>query len=266
MKKNIRKFLSGLMRKSRLKEKLKLAFYNATAKSGTSFSIDPDSLDIYMTRYKNLEFRTCDPLYFISGDFDFYLHFHKIKSGETIIDAGANNGYLSVFFSKLTGPGGKVYAFEPDSINIRRINENLALDKTLDKNIIIENLLLWNENTTVDFYEAGTVGSSAVWIPDNEKVVKKQAVRIDDWVKQNNITRLDFIKMDIEGAEIEAMEGCIETIKTLKPDFAIASYHIVSGQPTYKAIEAFFSKLNYPYKTLTFKKNEIITFAGANLK
>jgi len=112
-------------------------------------------------------------------------------------------------------------------LNINHIKENIALDKQLENNIVIEDLLLWNENAWVDFYEAGTVGSSAVWMPDNEKVVKKQAVRIDDWVKDNGITKLDFIKMDIEGAEIEAMIGCVETIKNLKPNFAIASYHIV---------------------------------------
>lgn len=126
--------------------------------------------------------------------------------------------------------------------------------------------MLWNENKLVDFYEAGTVGSSAVWIPDTDKCVKKEAVRIDDWVAKNNIQILDFIKMDIEGAEIEALEGCIQTIEKLKPNFAIASYHIVDGAATYIKVEEFFKKRNYPYKTVRFRKNEIITFAGASIK
>jgi FkbM family methyltransferase len=265
MKKKVKKFLSGLMPKGMAKEKIKLSIYNILAQKGTSFSIHPGEVTSYGTNYKGLEFTTLDPLYTISEDFDFYQHFHKVKSGDVVMDAGANNGYVSLLFSKLTGKTGKVYAFEPDSINIGHINDNMALDKTLDNNIVIEDLLLWNENTFVDFYEAGTVGSSAVWIPDSEKLVKKEAVTIDDWVKRNNITKLDFIKMDIEGAEIEAMEGCVETIRNLKPDFAIASYHIVNGEPTYLKMEEFFKKMNYPYKTVTFKKNEIITFAG-NLK
>ena len=72
--------------------------------------------------------------------------------------------------------------------------------------------------------------------------------------------------MDIEGAEIEALDGCIDTIKSLKPNFAIASYHIVNGEQTYIKVEKFFAKLNYPYKTVRFKSNEVITFAGLNLK
>jgi len=163
---------------------------------------------------------------------------------------------LSIFFSKLVGKEGLVYAFEPDAINIERINRNKQLNKDLADNIKIEELLLWDENKLVDFYEAGTVGSSAVWIPDADKCVQKQAVRIDDWVLKNNIKKLDFIKMDIEGAEIEALVGCVQTMEALKPNFAIASYHIVNGKPTYIKVEAFFKKMNYPYKTLRFRKKE----------
>jgi len=248
--------------KGDLKEKVKMLFYNVVAKNGTSFALVPGKTMLYKTRWNGLDFTTIDALYSIVPDFDFYTHFHKIKSDDIVIDAGANNGYVTLCFSKLVGKSARVYAFEPDSINIARIKENIALDQSLDDNIVIEDLLLWNENTWVDFYEAGTVGSSAVWKPEGEKLVKKEAVSIDQWVKRNNITKLDFIKMDIEGAEIEAMDGCVETLKTLAPDFAIASYHIVNGEPTYVKLEEFFRKHNYPCRTLTFKKNEIITFAG----
>jgi FkbM family methyltransferase len=260
MKKRIKKFLSRMVPKSRLKEKMKLSFYNITAPKGISFALD-NGRQKFQTHYRGLDFTTSDALYNIVPDFGFYTHFHKIKSGDVILDAGANNGYVSLYFSKMAGPSGKVYAFEPDSINIAHIRQNIALNPDAG-NIAIQNLLLWNENTEVDFYEAGTVGSSAVWKPEGEKLVKKQAVTIDQWVKENGIGKLDFIKMDIEGAEIEAMEGCKETIRTLKPDFAIASYHIVDGAPTYLKMEEFFRSIGYPYKTMRFKKSEIITFAG----
>jgi hypothetical protein len=125
--------------------------------------------------------------------------------------------------------------------------------------------LLWDKNELIDFYEAGTVGSSAVWKPDNEHCVKKQAVTIDSWVVNNNINKLDFIKMDIEGAELEALDGCRATIKTLKPNFSIASYHVVNGEQTYIKVEQFFNNMNYPCKTVHFRGTEIITFAGSNL-
>ena len=146
-----------------------------------------------------------------------------------------------------------------------RVICNLQFFFNIVVNKIIEDLLLWNENTLIDFEEAGTVGSSAVWFSGKNKLVKKQAVTLDSWAKERMLTQLDFIKMDIEGAEIEALDGAIEVIKQFSPNSAIASYPIVNGEPTYIKVEEFFKKLNYPYKTITFRGKEIITFAGLGL-
>ncbi len=261
MEKKIKLFLSGLFPKGKNKELFKLKYYNFITPNNIKFKIN-DLDNTYYTNYNYLEFVTAEPLYLIYPDFEYYQHLYKIKSEDIVMDAGANDGYLTLLFSKLIGKNGKVYAFEPDAINIKNIAKNIALDKSLLDNIKIEELLLWNSNEKIDFYEAGTVGSSAIWVPDANKTVKKQAVTIDSWVLENNIQKLDFIKMDIEGAEIKAIEGCLETIKTLKPNFAIASYHIVNDEPTYIKLEKFFTALNYPVKTLKLSKNEIITFAG----
>jgi FkbM family methyltransferase len=175
-------------------------------------------------------------------------------------------GHIALCLSKMVGEKGKVYCFEPDKYNIERLNNNRKLNNDLPDNIVIEDLLLWNENILVDFEEAGTVGSSAVWFSENANIVKKQAVTLDSWNEGMQLPKLDFIKMDIEGAEIEALDGCTEIIKKFSPNFAIASYHIVNGEPTYKKVEDFFKALNYPCRTVTFKSHEIITFAGSGVK
>lgn len=268
MKKKIKKILSSVIPKGGVKDQIKLMYYSLNKPKNTSYKLLKNSENkvIFKTVFEKTSLITNEALYFIVPDFNYYQHFYKVKSGDVIIDAGANCGHLSIFFSKLVGNNGIVYAFEPDVFNIKRIKNNEDLNKDLSKNIKIEELLLWNENKLIDFYEAGTVGSSAVWIPDSDKCVQKEAVKIDDWVERNNIKKLDFIKMDIEGAEIEALDGCVQTIKNLKPDFAIASYHIVDGEATYIKVEDFFKKMNYPYKTVRFRKNEIITFAGKSVK
>ena len=268
MKKQLKKILSTFFPKGFLKEKIKLAYYGINKPAYTNYELTKgnDGKTVFKTIFKGVSLFTNEALYFIVPDFNYYQHFYKVKEANIVLDAGANCGHLSIFFSKLVGKNGIIYAFEPDKFNIERINNNKQLNRDLPDNIKIEESLLWNENKLVDFYEAGTVGSSAVWIPDLNKCVKKEAVRIDDWVAKNNINKLDFIKMDIEGAEIEALEGCVGTIENLKPNFAIASYHIVNGQATYVKVEEFFKKRNYPYKTVRFRKNEIITFAGPFLK
>lgn len=268
MIKKIKKILSALFPKGNLKEQIKLVYYSINKPKHTSYELvkGKESTIAFKTTFKEVNLITNEALYFIVPDFNYYQHFYQVKANDIVLDAGANCGHLSIFFSILVGKGGLVYAFEPDAFNIERIKKNIEWNKDFADNIKIEELLLWDENKLVDFYEAGTVGSSAVWIPDADKCVPKEAVRIDDWVLKNNIKKLNFIKMDIEGAEIEALDGCVATIENLKPNFAIASYHIVDGAPTYIKVEEFFKKRNYPYKTVRFRKNEIITFAGASLK
>lgn len=263
LKKKVRKTLSLFFPKGYQKEKFKLFFYNVVSPTNVKFGIENSNKGVlFKTNFKGINLTTAEALYHVRPDFDYYQHFYDVKDGDVVIDAGANLGHISIYLSKKAGENGNIYAFEPDKFNIEKMKKNMALNPDLPNNIVIKDLLLWNENTWIDFEEAGTVGSSAVWFSGKENVVKKEAVTIDSWAISNNISKLDFIKMDIEGAEIEALDGCVEVIKKFKPNFAIASYHIVNGEPTYIKVEEFFKKINYPCKTIKFRGNEIITFAG----
>jgi len=265
MKKKFKKIVSKFFPGGIYKEYIKFYYYNIFKRSGSSFSLlKKNGILIYKTTFEQIEIYTQEALYFVAPDFNFYQNYYKVKTNDIILDAGANCGHLTILFSKLVEEKGFIYAFEPDKFNVNRINSNILLNDGIN-NIKIEELLLWNENKLIDFNEEGSVASSAIWFPETSKMVKKQAIKIDDWVLNNNISKLDFIKMDIEGAEIKALDGCINTIETLSPNFAIASYHIVDGEPTYKKVESFFSKINYPYKTVRFGTSEIITFAGKSI-
>lgn len=256
--KKLKKFLSSFIPKGIFKERLKCAVYNIVRRE-VRFGVLDNPLR-YTTKYNDLNLVTKNPLYTRANEFDVYQKFYQVKPGDAVVDAGANTGYTSVFFSKLVGSRGKVYAFEPDAINIALIGENLAFNPDSD-NITVEDLLLWNENTFVDFYESGTVASSALWLPESENIVKKETITLDDWVRKNNIPKIDFVKMNIEGAEVEAIRGCKETIARFRPDFAIYSNHLAHGKMTYISLEAFFGSIGYPYKTI-FNGAEIVTYAG----
>ena len=263
IKKIIKKILSFIIPKGYTKEKIKLIFYNFNKPKNTVFEIlKIQNKTIFKTTFGETTLLTNEGLYTIAEDFNYYEHFYKTKNSDIVLDAGANVGHLSIFFSKKVGTTGQVHCFEPDKYNIEAFKKNIELNKGIESNIFIHDLLLWNENKMIDFEEAGSVGSSAVWFSGKNNVIKKQAITIDSWVTNNDIKQLDFIKMDIEGAEIEALDGCVETIERLKPNFAIASYHIVNDKPTYIKVESFFKKMNYTCKTITFRDNEIITFAG----
>ncbi|MCK0180180.1 FkbM family methyltransferase [Flavobacteriaceae bacterium S0862] len=247
---------------SSLKEKIKLKYYNF---KNLKYSFAVKDV-FYITREKNTwEVVTTMPLYFIVKDIDRYEKYYEIKTNDIVIDAGANEGALSVVYSQKTKHDGKVFAFEPDSKNIKILKQNVSLNANSNNIEIIEHAL-WSNNEIIDFYEAGTVASSIFYEDKESKKVKIKATSIDKFMIDKKINRLNFIKMDIEGAEIEALKGTIETIKKYKPNFAIASYHIVNGKPTYIGVEKFFKEIDYPFKTEFYDDGEIMTYAGNSVK
>jgi FkbM family methyltransferase len=262
MKKNIRKLLSNFVPKGKIKEILKLWAYNFSASKNVKFGLNGQ---YFITKLEGRTFKTTSPLYKIVNDFDYYTNFYKPNGSDVIIDAGANQGFVSLYFESLLDSEGLVWAFEPDSKNISTFKHNIELNYEKKSKIRIVDFLLWDKNEMVKFHEAGSVGSSAHYMPHDDKIVMKRAITLDQWVKENNISKIDFIKMDIEGAELEAIAGAIETIKKFNPNFAIASYHIINGEHTYIKLEKIFKKIGYPYKTIHFNNKEIITFAGPRI-
>lgn len=245
----------------KLQKWLKLKYYNFKIKE-FSFSLEKN---IYCTTdHKSWKIFTITPLYFIVKDVTRYEKYYKVSKGDFVIDAGANEGILTLIYSQKVSSSGKVFAFEPDKINIQTFKENLSLNNNTT-NISLVEKGLWDKSGSIEFYEAGTVGSSVFY--RNENSVKKNisSISIDDFVDSENINKLDFIKMDIEGAEIEVLKGARITIKSFKPHFAIASYHIVENEVTYKKVEEFFTEMNYPFKTIFYEDGEIITYAGPTI-
>jgi FkbM family methyltransferase len=133
-------------------------------------------------------------------------------------------------------------------------------------NIVVVEKALWQKEDIIEFFESGSVASSVFHENKNSKKISIKATSLDSFVENTNLKRLNFIKMDIEGAEVEALEGAVKTISKFKPNFAIASYHIVNNKQTYIAVEDFFKRYDYPYKTEFFNNGEIMTYAGNSVK
>ncbi|MEK6906851.1 MAG: FkbM family methyltransferase [Nanoarchaeota archaeon] len=185
-----------------------------------------------------------------------YEMYYNLKLGDTVIDAGAFTGDYTVFAAKKVGNKGKVIAFEPDIKNRVILEKNISKEKL--KNVIIIPKGLWDKNTVL-FMDSLNVNSNVF---DKEGSQPIEVVRLDDELKKLNLSKIDFIKMDIEGAEIEAVRGSINTIKKFKPAFAIASYHIIKNKTTSVFLEDFFSRIGYNVKS-DFSKH-LTTYAWKN--
>lgn len=148
-----------------------------------------------------------------------------VEKGETVLDIGACWGDTSLYFASKTGNQGKVYSFEfiPDNIKLFKINN--SLNPNLNTQIeLVPNPVSNISGQTIYFKDNGP-GSSVAFEPFDGQTGTTTTISVDDFVKLNNIDTIDFIKMDIEGAEPLALEGAIETIKRFRPKLAIAIYH-----------------------------------------
>jgi len=137
-----------------------------------------------------------------------------VRAGWTVLELGANIGAHTLLLSRLVGPRGKVIAFEPQRIVFQTLCANIALNSVL--NVDAKQQAVGSSNGTIlvpqlDFLQANNfAGLSLEGAMAGETVAQ---ISIDDL----NLKSCQFIKMDIEGMEREAVLGASRTLRRLKP-------------------------------------------------
>lgn len=140
-----------------------------------------------------------------------------LQNKEIFADVGANTGETSICFSKMTkGSYENIYLFEPDQINIQRCKNNMR-DML---NVEMHQTGLWSSAAQLSFNSLGN-GSSMI-SEQGDSVI--DVISLDEVLDGRPIT---FLKMDIEGAELEALKGAQKTIRRYKPHLAICVYHSI---------------------------------------
>lgn len=153
-----------------------------------------------------------------------------IKPGDIVVDAGAFVGDHTIAYAKAVGPEGKVYAFEPNPVAVECFLHNLHGHE----NVIMVNSGLSNRDRTVPL--SGNNGNAAgAYVGDHMPVANVKMARLDDYE-----INPDFIKLDIEGCEVEALIGAQETIRRCHPTMVI-EVNVVAldrqGQTVYNLFE-----------------------------
>ncbi len=137
--------------------------------------------------------------------------------GDMVLDVGAFLGDSAVAFSRLVGDGGRVYSIEALRPQFETLKENLA--RFGCHNVTAHFNAAWNRNE--DLCISANRGSSCIGGAGNPV----PGIRLDDFVREQGLERVDFVKMDIEGAEQQAIEGAAETIRRFRPKLALSAYH-----------------------------------------
>lgn len=136
----------------------------------------------------------------------------EVKEGFIVLDIGANIGYYTLLFSKLVGKEGKVFAFEPDPANFSLLKDNLLLNNCT--NVISEQKGVADKNCKGKLYlgKNSSGGHQIFDFGEKRNFLEIELIRLDDYFKDFT-KNIDFIKMDVEAAEILALKGMEEILR-----------------------------------------------------
>ena len=158
-----------------------------------------------------------------------YIDNINLKNGSTIIEGGVEDGTDSVnFYNAFDEFKMNIYGFEP-FIEVFDKSPNKAF--LLKKGIKVYPWALWNKNEDLLFIKndvssvSSCIDRNEINIQSSTNKVTVPGISIDSFVEKYNIKTVSLIKLDIEGAEVEALQGAAKTISKYKPQLAISIYH-----------------------------------------
>jgi FkbM family methyltransferase len=188
----------------------------------------------------------------------------QMKEGMIVFDIGANIGDTALNFAKRVGQNGKVHAFEPVDITFAKLKKNISLNPfdTISAHQIAlsdqeENLLFgysWNHNSS------GIQMNKTTAIVGTETNNIAKATTLDSFVKTQNILKLDFIKIDVEGFEKYVLRGAIETLNKFKPVMYVEVSDVPLRIQNSSAEDLMRFISSFGYKMTEVKTGELIAF------
>jgi len=181
-----------------------------------------------------------------------YLKCYSPQKGDVILDCGANIGNCTILFSRIVGKNGRVIALEPleESMNVLKSR----MRRLRKKNITAIEKGVWNISGIFPLKVfSNTIFCKIEKLPNfsanNSNYRATNCISIDDLMNELRLDRLDMIKMDIEGAEIEALQGAKATLRNYRPVVVIASYHKRDDQLTCREVEKILYSQGYDAHT-----------------
>ena len=147
-------------------------------------------------------------------EYDKRIAFEKgIRPGDVFFDIGANVGYYSLMAAKLSEPNGKVVAFEPLPRNIAYIQKHVAINKLGDHIKVVEAAVSDRNGTA--FFDLSSSTSKGHIAGEGELEVR--TVSLDELVESGEIPTPDVMKVDVEGAEADVLQGARKILSSRHP-------------------------------------------------
>lgn len=142
-----------------------------------------------------------------------------LKEGDVFFDIGAHVGYYTLLASTLVGTSGKVIALEPNPPTADRLRANIQLNKFT--NISVYQAAAADNEGSLPFFQAGNEHNawsslSKVNALGGREIVVK-SLRLDSIANSESLTRVDLMKLDVEGAEMQVLRGARQILTTFRP-------------------------------------------------
>ena len=171
---------------------------------------------------------------FMTGHEDEILPHFKPNNGDIVIDVGAHIGHHTLIAAKRVGPKGKVISIEADPKNFDILNKNIKLNKFNDDNVITINNAVHSKETKIKLYTPAEETGHTIYntiisdrVSPQEKFIEVNANTLDNLLQENGIKHEDvkWIKIDVEGAELEVLKGATEILSKSKGISLIIEIH-----------------------------------------
>ncbi len=165
---------------------------------------------------------------------------HMPQPGDVVVDGGAFPGDFTIFASKKVGAEGRVLTFEPNPQNFEMLKSHV--ERIGLSNVLLLNKGLWSSNCQMKMAAEGVDAHLT-----SKGTVPVQLVTLDSELQRLAIDHVDFIKMDIEGAEVEALKGATGILRRHPAKLAVGSYHEHEGVPTKEGVAQILKELGYSF-------------------
>ncbi len=146
----------------------------------------------------------------------------RVKGG-VVLDCGSNIGLFAR--AALRAGAARVICFEPTPLTLEALRRNLAGAITDGRAVIVPAAIAGSPGTTQFELIEGDCGSNRIGASGKRPAITVDVKSVDSYVAESGLDRLDFIKMDIEGAETEALGGAAQTLRRFTPIVAVATEH-----------------------------------------
>ena len=207
--------------------------------------------------YDYVKSRLLNSCLYIQPHFDelmYFPDFIQIGQDEVFIDCGAYDGDTLKLFINKTNIWKKYIALEPSEIPYKKLNNYILENKINNVDVIKKGV--WKSKGVLSFYEDGDV--SHIIEGQSENSVTIEVDKLDNL----NVNDATFIKMDLEGAELDALIGAENIIKNMRPKMAISIYHKQSHlTDIFKFINNFDLNYNFYFRIHTKVGTDAVLYA-----